>query len=414
MFKKWMQGRVLPRLIPYLERLMTAGTQRYDHETRRRLRVLNLISYLIAVATFIYALQYVMIDARLFAPVILINLLLVVVALLVPVAHRLHEVAGGVLLAGAEYIALYALTVYLGREAGIHLQYLVGAAAPFVILGLKRMWLIWTLVFLGLGLHLMSWFTYPAPKALLQIDAETLDLLYVNASITTVLLIAATVYYAYYLADKAQSEVDALLLNILPASIVERLKQNPGEAIANKVDEASVMFIDLVGFTSLAVTLGPARTVEFLGALFNSLDELVSRYGVEKIKTIGDAYMIAAGVPEEDPDHLVKIARMSLAARDCVEVSGSRAGVLVRSRIGFASGCVMAGVIGSKKFSYDVWGQTVNLASRMESYGQENCIQVPVDVKLKLQGDFLFEPAGVKEIKGEGSVECWYLIGEKL
>ncbi len=401
------------RLAPTLERLLAAGTSQYDAETRRRLRVLNLVSYIIAVATFIYAMQYMMIDARLFAPVIYINLGLVAVALLVPVAHRIHEIAAGLWLAGCECIALFALTHYLGREAGIHVQYLVLAAAPFVILGLKRLWLVAVVVLLGLILHVVSWFSYPTKMALLQVDQPTLDLLYVNASITTVLLIAASVYYAYYLAGKAQQEVDRLLHNILPASIVERLKENPGEPIANRVDEASVMFIDLVGFTSLAAKLGPVRTVEFLGTLFNALDELVSVHGVEKIKTIGDAYMIAAGVPEADADHLSKIARMALAVQACVEKSAICAGVSIKCRIGFAQGCVMAGVIGTKKFSYDVWGQTVNVASRMESYGKPDAVMVPFDVKQKLQDAFIFEHAGIKQIKGEGEIDCWYLICEK-
>ncbi len=401
------------RLALILERLLAAGTSQYDEETRRRLRVLNLVSYIIAVATFAYAMQYMLIDARHFAPVININLGLVVVALLVPVMHRVHEIAAGLWLAGCECIALYALTHYLGRDAGIHLQYLVLAAAPFVIMGLKRMWLVGVLVLLGLVLHLVSWFGYPPQRALLKIDQHTLDLIYVNASITTVLLIAASVYYAYYLARKAQREVDRLLHNVLPASIVQRLKERPGEAIANRVDEASVMFIDLVGFTTLAGQLGPVRTVEFLGNLFNGLDELVSEHGVEKIKTIGDAYMIAAGVPQADADHLHKIARMALAAQSCVKKSASGAGAPIECRIGFASGCVMAGVIGTKKFSYDVWGQTVNVASRMESYGKTGAVMVPLDVKQKLQERFLFEPAGIKQIKGEGEIECWYLTGEK-
>ena len=375
--------------------------------------MLNLISYLIAIATLLYALQYVMIDAALFAPVIAINLGLVVAALMVPLIHRVHEVAGGLWLAGLEAIALYALTQYLGRDAGLHLQYFVLAAAPFVILGLKRLWLVALVVFLALVLHLASWFFPSTQITRLSVDRETINLLYVNASITTVLLIAATVYYAYYLAGKAQQEVDALLLNILPASIVERLKENPGKAIANRIDEASVMFIDLVGFTALAIELGPVRTVDFLGTLFNDLDDLVSLHGVEKIKTIGDAYMIAAGVPEADEHHLKKMARTALAARQCVEQAGACVGLEIDCRIGFASGCVMAGVIGHKKFSYDVWGQTVNLASRMESYGKQGAVMVPLEVKQKLQNEFLFEHAGVKEIKGEGEIDCWYLIGEK-
>ncbi len=396
-----------------IERLIAAGTSSYGPETRRRLRVLNLISYLIAIATLLYALQYAMIDAALFAPVIAINLGLVVIALLVPVANRVHKLAGGLLLAGAEYVALFALSLYLGREAGIQLQYLIGAAAPFVILGLRRLWLVAVIVLLGLMLHLYAWFSFPTERALLQTGQDVLDLLYVNAAITTVLLISATVYYAYFLAGRAQREVDQLLANILPAAIVERLKERPGEAIANRVDDASVMFIDLVGFTSLANRLGPVETVTFLGTLFNRLDELVSAHGVEKIKTIGDAYMIAAGVPREDPRHLHHMAAMALAARACVERTGRVAGLELTCRIGLASGCVMAGVIGSKKFSYDVWGPTVNLAARMESHGEAGRIMLPLADCEKLRDGFLFEPAGLRDIAGVGAVACGFLTGAK-
>ena len=413
MFDRIASWRLPEEIQPLVERLIAAGTHGYDGETKRRLRVLNLICYLIAIATFIYALQYVMIDAVLFAPVIAINFALVVLALLVPLVHRVHEVAGGLLLAVSECIAIYTLSQYLGRDAGLQLQLFVLAAAPFLILGLKRMWLIALVVVSALAVHLAAWFFLPPQSALLVVDAETIDLLYVNASITTILLIAATVYYAYYQTDKAHQEVDRLLLNILPASIVVQLKENPGEEIAVRVEDASVLFIDLVGFTPLASELGPARTVELLGTMFSALDELVSQHGVEKIKTIGDAYMIAGGVPQTDPEHLHKIARVALAVSSCVEKSGDSVGVDVQSRVGFASGCVMAGVIGTKKFSYDIWGQTVNIASRMESNSKPGAVMVPLDVKQKLQDDFSFQPAGVKQIKGEGEMECWYLIREK-
>jgi adenylate cyclase len=210
-------------------------------------------------------------------------------------------------------------------------------------------------------------------------------------------------------ADRARAEADALLANILPEAIAERLKDKPGERVADTVPDASVLFSDLSGFTELAQQLGAARTVALLDHIVTEFDKLAAAHGVEKIKTIGDGYMAVAGVSRPQPDHLERLARMALLLPGLVKRLSAAHGVDLKVRVGIACGPLMAGVIGSDKFSYDVWGETVNLASRLESHGLPGEIQVSEAVKGALCGSFVFEPRGPIKVKGVGELETWLL-----
>lgn len=394
-----------------LARLAAYGTEGYPPAAQRRLKILNVVAYLIAFFTFAYAAQHLFVDAHMWAPIIIINLALAIIALLVPFAHRFNEIAGGLMIAGAEFVALFALTAHLGHSSGIHVQYIVYAAAPFVILGLHRLKLILALVLTGFALHVAAWFLFPDEKALLHAAKFELDSMYLTAAVTTFGLIAATVYYAFHLAERAEAETDALLRNILPEPIVERLRAAPGATIADTFEDASVLFADLKGFVSLAKSLGPARTVEFLNRLMTDFDALAVRHGVEKIKTIGDAYMVAAGVPETVPDHAQRLARMGLDMLDSVERAAEEARMPLAVRIGIASGPMLGGVIGAKRLTYDVWGDTVNLAARLESSGEPGRVHVASRTKLLLESAFLFESRGQIEIRGFGQEQTFYLLG---
>jgi adenylate cyclase len=391
--------------------LVALGTEGYPPRVQRRLRILNVVAYLVAFFTFAYALQHIFVDHRLWAPVIVINLALAGVALLVPLAHRISDIAGGLMIAIAEWTALFFLTAYLGRSSGIHIQYAVGAAASFVILGLDRLKLIAALVLSGMVLHIAAWLMFPEEAAWLPVPEPDLNAVYVTAAVTTFGLIAATVYYAFHLAERAEAETDALLRNILPDSIVDRLKQRPDTTIADTFAEASVLFADLKGFVGLAKQLGPPRTVEFLSALMTEFDELAARHGVEKIKTIGDAYMAAAGVPHPVADHAERLARFGLDMLVAVDRAGARVGSPLEARIGMASGLVMAGLIGAKRVTYDVWGDTVNLAARLESAGEAGRVHVSESTKTLLEKSFALEPHGLIDIRGFGREQTWYLVG---
>jgi adenylate cyclase len=213
--------------------------------------------------------------------------------------------------------------------------------------------------------------------------------------------------------DAAQARVESLLLNVLPAEVAQRLQSDRG-SIADHFDDASILFADVVDFTPLSSRLDAREVVELLDRLFTSFDELVDRYDVEKIKTIGDCYMVAAGVPRRRPDHARALAALALEMRECAKTclpEGAEYGL--RLRIGISSGPVVAGVIGRRRFLYDLWGDTVNMASRMESHGTPDDIQITRSTSELLRDDFVVEPLGLVDVKGKGAVETWRLVGPR-
>ena len=213
--------------------------------------------------------------------------------------------------------------------------------------------------------------------------------------------------------DTAQARVETLLLNVLPADIAQRLQSDPN-SIADHFDEASILFADVVGFTPLSSRLDAREVVGILDRLFTSFDALVDRYEVEKIKTIGDCYMVAAGVPRKRPDHAQALAGLALemgaCAQSCLPEGAEHD---LRLRIGISSGPVVAGVIGRRRFLYDLWGDTVNMASRMESHGTADVIQITRPTWELLRDDFVTEPSGLIDVKGKGPVETWRLVGAR-
>lgn len=394
-------------------RMAAAGTQGYPPDTVRRLKILNVIAILIAIANSLYAIQLAATDYDMMAPAVWLNAFLALLAATVPFAHRINDIAGGLILVTAEFIALYGFTWFFSRSAGAPLQYMVAAAAPFVIFGLRRLWLVLAIVALALLGHLISWLNFPTENAYTAMRPDVLNSLYIQGAVTTFALIAACVYYAFSLAERAKAETDAVLRNVLPDSVVERLKSNPDETIFDSFPSASILFADITGFVATARALGPEKTVELLNRLVRSFDALAQSHGVEKIKTIGDAYMVASGVPIPRNDHLIPLADMALDMLDETARISKAEGVPIALRIGMAAGPIMAGVIGTKKFSYDVWGDPVNLASRLESASAPGKILLCPACKTDLAGSFTFESRGFIDIKGVGQQETWYLIGRK-
>ena len=209
-----------------------------------------------------------------------------------------------------------------------------------------------------------------------------------------------------------QEKSELLLMNILPGSIAERLKA-ASQTIADHFDSASILFADVVDFTPLAQRLPPAEVVGILDQLFSRFDTLLERHGLEKIKTIGDCYMAAAGVPDPSPDHARRAALLALDMRQAVATSLVGDGFGLELRIGINSGPVIAGVIGSKRFLYDLWGDAVNTASRMESHSMPGEIQITRATYELLKDEFVCRPRGAIEVKGKGRMETWYLVGRR-
>ncbi|MEX1133941.1 MAG: adenylate/guanylate cyclase domain-containing protein [Acidimicrobiia bacterium] len=242
----------------------------------------------------------------------------------------------------------------------------------------------------------------------------------IPASVTVVFFVlniggvSAVVYFLlrYFMRGLAleREKSERLLLNVLPVSIARRLKAGE-RPLADRFEEAAVLFADLVGFTPMSEKLTPEELVGMLDGLFSEFDAMAEQRQLEKIKTVGDAYMVVGGLPEPRPDAAEAVAEMALEMQELVAGYDTPFGQLLRLRIGIDIGPVVAGVIGKKKFTYDLWGDTVNAASRMESHGIPGKIQVTPRAYDRLKHRFRFQPREPVEVKGKGRTVPWLLIG---
>ena len=263
----------------------------------------------------------------------------------------------------------------------------------------------WFLAFAGLVA--ISGFLQPHIGSSNSLPSGIVIFLFVLNLIAVGSLIFLMVFYFVGQKNLFQERSETLLLNILPKEIMAILKNEP-RTIADHFDGASILFADVVDFTPLSATMTPDELVELLNEVFSVFDMLVEKYGLEKIKTIGDCYMVASGVPSPRPDHAKTLIEFALEVRDYVsrhEFHGHKLGF----RMGVNSGPVVAGVIGTKKFIYDLWGDAVNTASRMESHGQEGIIQITRATYELVKDDFVCEHRGTVKVKGKGDMEVWYV-----
>ena len=264
---------------------------------------------------------------------------------------------------------------------------------------------VWFLAFAGLVA--ISGFLQPHIGSSNSLPLGIVIFLFVLNLIAVGSLIFLMVFYFVGQKNLFQERSETLLLNILPKEIMAILKNEP-RTIADHFDGASILFADVVDFTPLSATMTPDELVELLNEVFSVFDMLVEKYGLEKIKTIGDCYMVASGVPSPRPDHAKALIEFALEVRDYVsrhEFHGHKLGF----RMGVNSGPVVAGVIGTKKFIYDLWGDAVNTASRMESHGQEGIIQITRATYELVKDDFVCEHRGTVNVKGKGDMEVWYV-----
>jgi class 3 adenylate cyclase len=307
-----------------------------------------------------------------------------------------------VLLASAAALQLYSLANYPGILPAVPLSVAVATAW---IAGYQR----WTLA-------IVVWFVLaPLVYLLYQLweGNEPLAPL-LSGTMQSAAMFAAVVLFGEAVRSRRllmaeQERSERLLLNVLPAPIAARLKQ--GEAvIADGFSEVTVLFADLVDFTRRSQQSTPAQVVQVLDGLFSALDRLAERHGLEKIKTIGDAYMAVGGLPVPRADHAEAVAEMALAVREEVGRHRDPAGRPLAVRIGIDSGPVVAGVIGATRFSYDLWGDTVNVASRMESGGVVGGIQVTERTYRRLRERYRFQRRGPVQVKGKGELVTWFLL----
>ena len=269
-----------------------------------------------------------------------------------------------------------------------------------------RWYVAWVVVFLGSGIagELFG----PSEPGVPEWFTSTMLALNITVGGTIVFTLLA-VFAAQR--TRALARAENLLLNILPRSIADKLKGEP-QTIADQFGAASILFADVVDFTPLADGLPPTEVVGVLDRLFTHFDTLAERYDVEKIKTIGDCYMVAAGVPSPRDDHAQALALMALDMQAAMR-SEACGDLGLALRVGINSGPVVAGVIGRKRFLYDLWGDAVNTASRMESHGTSGRIQITRATKDLLEAEFVCEPRGTIAVKGKGELEAWYLVGRR-
>ena len=267
-----------------------------------------------------------------------------------------------------------------------------------------------------LGLVLASGFLESSPVTSSTLPAYLITAFFVlNIGGVSAIVIVLLTYFVsqkdelYRLLRNEQSKSESLLLNILPREIAEILK-NESRTIAEHYPEASILFADMVGFTPLSARLKPVEMVELLNEAFSFFDSLLDIYNVEKIRTIGDSYMVASGVPKRRSNHAQALVSMALDMREFISSHTFANGEQVDFRIGINSGAVIGGVIGKRKFVYDVWGDVVNVASRMESHGSGGTIQITRSTYDLIKDEFICEPRGSVDVKGKGEMEVWLVV----
>jgi len=238
----------------------------------------------------------------------------------------------------------------------------------------------------------------------------------VSFFVLNVVAVATTAFlllqYFVQAREREQARSERLLLNVLPEPVAARLKHEDG-IIADACSDVTVLFADIVGFTPLAERLSAEEVVSMLDDVFTRWDHLTVRFSVEKIKTIGDAYMVASGIPVPRDDHAEAIADVALAMRVEIASVAAETGLGLEVRIGIDTGPVVAGVIGRAKFIYDLWGDTVNTASRMESHAPSGAIQVTPRTFERLRTTFDMQPRGVIDVKGKGPMSTYLLVGRR-
>jgi len=310
------------------------------------------------------------------------------------------------------------LASLLGSTALLEIYYLVDYPGIFPAVPMSvALATAWAAGHLGWTLGIATWFAvaplgWVAYRTLFQGEAVVplLGQVLPDAAMMAAVLLLGEAIRTRRALDEERERSESLLLNVLPASIAERLKRSD-EVIADAYPEATVMFADLVDFTGRSQRISPSEMVRTLDDLFTVFDRLADRHGLEKIKTIGDAYMVAAGIPDPRPDNAEAIADMALEIQ--VEMAGRTdpEGEPLSVRMGIDTGPVVAGVIGRRKFIYDLWGDTVNTASRMENHGLPGRIQVTERTYRRLNPGYRFERRGPIDVKGKGEMVTYFLLG---
>jgi adenylate cyclase len=402
---------------PRLTFAAPSRTAHYAESVWRRQRVLNITTWIAAAVTASFATLTAITEPQLWY-ITLINFVSAVIYAMIPFLHRFGELVAPLTLIFTSYLNLTVVCLNIGTGSGLQFYFLVAATVVVLVLGTDHIVLTSILVGIGAAIVIALQYLVPADTGLQPQWALTSG--FVVSIISACVMIVATVWYALHEIARAETAMEQeyerserLLVNILPSTIAERLKDPSTRIIADRYADASILFADIAGYTERASETTPADLVLFLNQLYTDFDRLVERHGLEKIKTSGDCYIVVSGVPEPRPDHLEALACLALNMAEAVDGLIDTRGHPVPMRIGLGVGPVVAGVVGSRRFFYDVWGDAVNVAARMESTGVEGKIQVPEAAYERLKHDFVLEERGEVAVKGKGVMRTWFLLAQK-
>jgi adenylate cyclase len=408
-------GRLALRFIPNIH----FGTERYPEKVARRLRAMNIAAWIVAAQAGFFAILRMLDPAPGMFRRGLINAGIAATFAALPLLHRFSPLAGPLVFIAFAYAIIFRSAYQTGTGSGGHMFYLTATALIALLIGTEHVVLAALAGAIAAGLIILLHLVAPYNTGLVSPELQFWGSFVTSAVINTVLLFTV-MFYAFRQVARAEATAERehqrserLLENILPSGIANRLKDRSGEIIADAYAEATVLFADMGGFTARASDTAPEELVRFLNEVYTRLDSLVERHGLEKIKTTGDAYMVVSGVPAPRRDHAAELADLAIDMRNALAGLTDTKGRPVPVRIGIASGPVVAGVVGTRKFFYDVWGDTVNVASRMESTGEAGKIQVTPQTRELLIDRFELTERGVVEVRGKGLMRTWFLVGRK-
>jgi adenylate cyclase len=409
------RGVNLPR---WLDRLVSVGIVSTDPDVVRRQRCVNVAAYCISANVASHLVINAVYDFRPFIILHIYNAVMTVLPLLIPRLHRYGENTAAIALATLVLVAHPLVVAALGLASDLHIYFtLVGAL--LLLVGVQNWRLFLVFFFLYLAALLSALIFVPFEGYFLPEEQDLRSLLSTHAMVNAITLNAVILFYALTALRRAELELEdlydrseALVTAVMPSSIAERLKSGNEQRIADRIETLTVMFADLVNFTEAAHHLPPDEVVDFLDRLVRDFDALCEQHGVEKIKTIGDSYMAAAGLDGRSEEGARAVGRLALAMIDTMSRAPLLAGRRLQLRIGIHCGPATAGVIGETRFSYDVWGDAVNTASRMESNGVPGRIHVSDSLRALAGDTFRYEDCGTTDVKGIGGVHTYFLLGE--
>jgi adenylate cyclase len=395
------------------------GTEGYPEKIARRLRAMNIAAWIAAAVVASFAIRRLLDPSGEKLQPGLANGAAAILLACLPLLHRISPLAGPAVFVAFIYPFFFWVSARGGTDGGAWLNYITAVPLTVLLFGTERLVLTAVFAAVSVTLIVLAHIYLPDYTGYVSVQSQFYGNFVVTV-VVTIVLIFIVIHYAMRQVYRAEADAEreyrrseSLLVSILPEKIAERLKSRPGQIIADRYDEASVLLADLAGFTKRASRENPEILLRFLNEIFGEFDKLVEEFGLEKIKTTGDSYLVVSGIPDARPDHALVLADFAIALRDRAATLRDAHGKGIAIRIGMASGSVVAGVVGTRKFFYDVWGDAVNLAARMEQTGEQGKIQISGTIRKLLADEFELDSRGPVKVKGKGTMRTWFLLSRK-